>query len=143
MLKSDDLDILRAHPKILSYLFEKVNYTPCARLIFYRFIAQKMNQTSEEVQGRSISKRHSTQKLSADTELQELMIANFIMRMNDDLGGRLVAIGMGEADKDRICKLFARLVIGHENDKDCGIIIAQLKNDLAGVDDVEFPKTCG
>lgn len=65
------------------------------------------------------------------------------MSGNDDLGGRLAAIGMGEADKERVCKLFARLVIGHENDRDCGTIIAQLKADLAGINDVEFPKWCG
>lgn len=143
MLKSGDLDILRAHPKILVYLFEKVNYIPCAHLIYYRFIAKKMSQTSEEVEDKRLRKTQSTQKLSSDVELQEILIASCIMSGNDDLGGRLAAIGMGEADKERICKLFARLVIGHENDRDCGTIIAQLKGDLAGINDVEFPKWCG
>jgi hypothetical protein len=49
-----------------------------------------------------------------------------MIEADPDLYGMLDAQGLGDKVRDA-CHLYARMVIGHENDTDCGKILQELK----------------
>jgi hypothetical protein len=65
--------------------------------------------------------------------------ADWIQRIDSGLGRRIVALKIGWADKKRVCELYARLVIGHEDDPNCDQILTELKRVSARL---KLPGTC-
>ena len=49
-----------------------------------------------------------------------------ILRSDPDLPGMLMAQNIMESENTGYCQIYARLVLGHENERDCDEIVKEL-----------------
>jgi hypothetical protein len=109
-----------------------------------------MSHLQGEVDGLPKPQSYPSSHFANDDALLAVDTATWIERLESGLGGRIMALKMGnwsDNNKRRVCELYARLVTGHQNDTSCDVILAELKHnmELKGVKtkvDIKVLGTC-
>ncbi|MGH6857527.1 MAG: hypothetical protein ACRECP_07795 [Methylocella sp.] len=163
MLNSSDAGILRAKPNLVKHLLEpklvkhvlgpNKEYPHCFRLIHYRTIAKNVLEMCKENDASAAKGPGfiSGQGLAENYKYRELEIARCIQITDPDLFGMLKAEKMlksetMEMDDDKpepMCMLYARLMIGHENDPNCSAILDEWRQGELPIPPGEICITCG
>lgn len=141
MLRSEDYGLLKARRRLVTYLIEVPvsGGRPCARLTHYRRVAWKVWQMLRDTDELASSEPNSpTNVLVDDLLLREELIVKLIRSTDLDIQG-MVDAQKWNTPLDEICGLYARLVMGHENDLNCDRILEHLR--LHGLK-VPAPGTC-
>ena len=134
-LTREDLGKLQAKPRLLEYLVEKPKQplhmsieeppVPCARLKRYRKVAKNVMDMLAGID--QLSHGPSPYRgLANDQLVRESYTADLIRRSDRDLPGMLMVAKIAESETPAICQLYARVVMGHENDQDCDQIVDEL-----------------
>jgi hypothetical protein len=120
VIDEKDLGDLRAYPpRVIEYIVEP----PCHRLKHYWQIAVSFRDHC-----RAIDRLRSTDVTAglADSLIfRENHIAFCIPFIDPDLRGMVEGAHL-TSEFDRICHIYARIVLGHEDDPDCSKIVAAL-----------------
>jgi hypothetical protein len=110
-----DVEILKANPGLVEYLFEGRR---CNRLTKYQSWARSVMDMYNEAE--------STTRYTSEPDEPEQQTAEMIKRRDgDDLGNMLITRQIPISDT-LVCRIYARLVKGHENDRDCEQIVVEL-----------------
>jgi hypothetical protein len=121
-MKARDKGFLKAKPRLVSYLVEPTKDGPCGHLNLYRNIALKTMALFQRTDSGS-SKPDVTDSLST----REAITALVIEEKDEDLYSMLAGQQLSsDADTKATCEVYARLVMGHENDDNCDKIIDAL-----------------
>lgn len=120
MLDEKDLGDLRAYPpRVIEYVVEP----PCLRLKHYWQIAVSFRNHCRMID--RLRSSDVTVGLADNMTFREDHIAYYIPYIDPDIRGMVDAAHL-TSDFDRICHIYARIVLGHEDDPDCSKIVAVL-----------------
>jgi hypothetical protein len=126
-LTEEDWGRLRAKPRLVDYLIEKPPHgRRCARLILYQKVAKNVMDALKGTD--DLLHRPSYYRGLADDQYgRESQTAGMILKADGGLRGMFVAQNIMDSETQVYCQLFARLVIGHENEPTCDTILDELR----------------
>lgn len=110
------------HPKLLDFLFEEPPYGRCSNLTYYRSIAKAV---SDDLLKQTDSIASSSQGIEHYWHARQSRIS-FAIRAHKDLNKMIKEQNLF-FETDRICQAYARLVLDHEKDKNCDLILRGLR----------------
>jgi hypothetical protein len=131
MLTEEDKVLLNENPRLVECLFDKIAKGPCDRLIVHRAAATNVLNMHHGIAGIAIQRLDNPPTLSRADDVQAYRrvpeVASMIKIYDPNLVIILEAQGKAYIEAPRMCELYARLVIGHENDRNCDQILHELK----------------
>jgi hypothetical protein len=146
MLQSDDWQTLKARKRLVTYLIEKTKAGHCGHLILYRRLAKIVLNMFQDTDRSANPFNGLRRGFADDPDFHELMLAQLIKKTDLDLRRMIEAEKIDFDNKSMdICKLYARLVIGHEDDLDCDTILKEIRVGLQQLQaevSVPFDETC-
>jgi hypothetical protein len=133
ILTRDDWGRLHATPRLVEYLVESpphaISPVPCRRLILYLTYAKYHLAILKSMDGLSPPLNVPGPKLADELDFRTDQVASFIENYDIDLRGMLDAQPhmTWESDHSAISHVYARTVVGSENDVNCDQILASLR----------------
>jgi hypothetical protein len=127
-LTGEDLGTFKANQGLITYVVEEISGKPCARLVLYRGFAKVALDSAERADLFAVQNQPygpNVKRFADNQSFLESATANLIKTADADLFGMLKAKKIDIPILD-ICKLYARLVQGHENDQNCDKIVDEL-----------------
>jgi hypothetical protein len=129
-LTGDDLGRLRANPRLVSYLVESPtgssSQSPCARLILYWSIAKTSLEMNQKVDSLRRPSSYQGPRLVDQYGYREDQVAAIIENSDLDFRGMLTAQHL-ISEINAISHVYARTVVGSENDTNCDLILNTLR----------------
>jgi len=123
-LTGDDWGRLHANPRLVTYLVEPTssNPSPCARLILYWNYAKNYLELAQNIDRLSNPANQPGAGLADQYGFREDEVASVIERTDVDFRGMLAAQRL-TAELSAISHVYARVVVGSENDPNCARIL--------------------
>jgi hypothetical protein len=129
-LTGEDLQWLDTYKRLVEHVTEQPHNggLSCARLKHYRNIANYILAALERID-QDTTQSHSGQRplLKKNDRLRENWIAQAIKDNDRNLLGMLKSQKL-EEKKEYVCSIYARMVMGHEHDKDLERLLEGLKD---------------
>jgi hypothetical protein len=123
-LADDDISLFfEVHPKLLDFLFEETAFGRCTNLAYYRKIAKAV---LDDLQKGTASIASNSQGYERNWHARQSRIADAI-RTHKALK-KMIQEQKLFFETDRICQAYARLVLNHEDDKNCDLILRGLRS---------------
>jgi hypothetical protein len=130
MLTEEDKILLAEKPRLVECLFDKVAKGPFDRLIVHRAAATMALNINNDMAKIAIQRLNNPPSLSKSNDIQAYRrvptVAMLIKAHDPGIIKVLEQQKVAYNDSNRMFELFARLVIGHETDQDCGEILREL-----------------
>jgi hypothetical protein len=140
-LTGDDLGRLHANTRLVDYLVDPPHgkpSPPCSRLLLYWGFAKAQLEMLQNVDNLRSPSNFPGPKLVDQFGYREDQVAYIIENTDIDFRGMLAAQHLS-SEQNAISHVYARTVVGSENDKDCETILEALRQ--AGFR-VPRPGTC-
>jgi len=130
ILTRDDWGRLRATPRLVEYLVEAppdaTTPIPCRRLILYLTYCKSYLTILKGMDSLSPPLNIPGPKLADELNFRTDQVASFIENYDIDLRGMLEAQRL-TSEQSAISHVYARTVVGSEDDKNCDQILASLR----------------
>jgi len=135
MLNDDDVTLFfEVHPKLLDFLFEETPYGRCSNLTYYRSLAKAV---SDDLLKKTDLIASSSQGIEHYWHARQSRTA-YAIQGHKGLNKMIKEQNLF-FETDRICQAYARLVLDHENDRNCDLILRGLRSKA----DQVSPKSSG
>jgi hypothetical protein len=141
-LDGDDWGRLIATPRLVQYLIEPPPNVqppkPCVRLVLYLGFAKATQEMLQKIDKSRNPSYYQSAGLVNQLEYRIDQVALFIQSYDPQLRSMLLAQKLdSDSELHAIAHVYARIVVGSENDPNCDQILASLRQ--AGLD---VPGTC-
>jgi hypothetical protein len=129
-LTADDLGRLRANPRLVQYLVESPtgssSQSPCARLILYWKFAKNSLEMIQKIDALPRPSGYRGPRLADRFDYREDQVAAVIENSDIDFRGMLTVQHL-ISEINAISHVYARTVVGSENDPNCDLILDTLR----------------
>jgi hypothetical protein len=121
---ANDYGIFKANDELLNYLLQKSAKGPCKHLLLYLTFAKGVLAGAKTVDDRrtTITAGTYVKPFVENASYKENAIAAMIEIGDEDLPGLLKM----KLEQSAVSHLYARLVLGHENDENCDKVLDEL-----------------
>jgi hypothetical protein len=128
-LRPEDWGRFHAYPRLVEYIVETPHThqaPPCSRLIMYLRFAKIVFDMSKQIDSLSEPANAPGPRLADQYDYREQQVADLIATRDPDLLGMLVPQHLS-SDMSTISQVYARTVVGSEDDANCDLILSTFR----------------